>query len=713
MYKTEEISGRTRRFRYFSQDGWQLFNKSMGKEIDTISLSESHPQNTAKLVEPTSINEINLLYSVPNSSRKRKSGQTEQKLKPTKKRKASQDQTVIESYETQLNFGTPAPKKTKAATYDITRSRRIAILLDMLEKQHIIVVGPQLLKDFHEIEKEAPDGQCIARTTFDNMVKTLHSKKQLTAYVTTIKKPYGLPEIKTLLLHSSLDENSEEVKEFIEQYGIDQQLMQPSKKQAKLKVVDVQTLPSLHPTQEKAKKIQFSSGLTSSWRYSAIEYGWINSKWLRARVLHEAMFEYHENHGKNQELDMARFLKSISLRTLMAFFGILPFDNPELVSFLNVDENRDIAINDLPPNIRHIVVSAVPKIRSNVIRLLHVLKALGVVESNQTERLDVLMIEPKLTLSTSGIVRDYKVKHHPVREVVQFDTISDIQYFWIQLQSCCTERTEVHEAEDNIHDSLKRITMRRTWNANTLLTKEQKEILDSFIDKDAQTVPDEKDLSLRMHIAKKTGLTQDRIRTYYRSILVAFKKYETKKEKAKKKTERMAKSSPAIQELMKASLENRKVKAALFKMKSEEPFVESTYIGSRKMKRLKVVVHQEHAGLVRKVTKDPFTQVEKDLLIYAYCIMKTRSKESTFWWSPISKVIPNHSPERCRRVFTVMMRKHPNFEETIENIKSKWIKIYKKGIETNELKDEKPWDNLNFDLDTYLEYFLIKLKEER
>lgn len=59
-----------------------------------------------------------------------------------------------------------------------------------------------------------------------------------------------------------------------------------------------------------------------------------------------------------------------------------------------------------------------------------------------------------------------------------------------------------------------------------------------------------------------------------------------------------------------------------------------------------------------------------------------------------------------------MIRSDAGVLVTIERLKRKWEMYYKEGIERQEIQDERPWDTLDFDLCSYLEYFIIRMKEE-
>lgn len=92
--------------------------------------------------------------------------------------------------------------------------------------------------------------------------------------------------------------------------------------------------------------------------------------------------------------------------------------------------------------------------------------------------------------------------------------------------------------------------------------------------------------------------------------------------------------------------------------------------------------------------------------------MKSRSKKSIFYWSPITKLLPHRNQEKCRRTLCTMAVMDNQLITTIQKLTRMWEYIYKEGIKNGDIQDERPWDTKDFDLCRYLEYFLHKLREE-
>lgn len=618
LHYTEEVSGRARQYRFYTQSGWKAFNEANGTQATDEPASTTalpKPREPEVLKEPTSMDEISRVLKEP--ARKRMHFVQEARKEATaKKRKikagdrpastpppdaiqepASQipsKRTIDETNDESVSL-TTIKRGKKDSVRNITKARRCGIILDMVEKVHIQEFNTDMMNTFRSIELETPGGQRMARKTFDDLVMELHNQQKLKVYVTAIKKPNGLTDIKKFVLHASLSGDSPQVKEFIDHYHVQKPIMDGPSGRKEIKAVTMPTLPhSNHCVDKSGMTIV---GNTNSWRVNAIENGWVPSKWIRAKVLHLSLFQYLANKGVQDGLvDMTDYLKWIRLQTVMQIYGTLPYDDPVLKAFLDVDENRDTAICDLPADIKAIVSQSAPRIRVRIVRLTEVLHALSLIEI-EGGAIKGYRIPPKIQLVKQGMIRDYGTPGHPLRYTLQLNDISDVQSYWRDLQRCCLEKRMKTDTIHDENDIFCNIVLARLWRSNTLLSKAQKAVLDSFIDFDAKTVPADDEKALGIHIARKSDLSLRRVRAYYNAVLMAFKKYANRKEKEEQraaKKKQSLKASPAIAELMKASVEKRKIKVAMLNLKQQGPFVQPTFVASRKLRRLRIPVQPEY-----------------------------------------------------------------------------------------------------------------------
>ncbi|KAG1172253.1 hypothetical protein G6F70_004579 [Rhizopus microsporus] len=704
VYKTEVVEGRQRLYRYFALNGWLRHNEMLKTQF-------AEPGTLKDLVVNDSQHDMTLVSTIPQ------------------KRKSTVDAPIVHTMiEDRTQTMTPEPvKKRKRASHSSTKLRRIGILLDMLEKEHVRELNARMVNEFNELETATEGGQPIAKVTLGKLAKQLHEENKLKMHVTSIRRSSGIVEIKTLLLHASLSPESEQVKRFIENYEIEQSAMTLSVKQNRqiLKKVPVPELPPVsssltfmgeNSTAGKDNMAAPSDTLYegSISRNAPVDYGWVQSKILRAKEMHrDILKQYFAMHSplehEERFLEMNQLVPSLTIGTLVKLCARLPFENQDFLSYISIHENRSTQIRSLPYAIRTLILKTPHKIRKSILRTLDVLIALELIEVCKSP-----FGRTMYKLSKYGKVKDYCSPNHPTLTTLPMNNMNDVDTYWKELRFYCVESRHgegIHRKECIERNSpIANITSRRSWATNILLSKKQKEVLDTHIDFQNLIVPVE-DANLRAYLSKKLDIPATRIRTYFMAIAKLFERKKKKHNKQRKST--IIRPSPAIHELMKASAEKRKVDTADPQMRQSPPFVQRTFIGSRKFRKLRVRVQpkEDMSEGGYSMNYDPLPEVEKDVLLYSYCIMRSRAKRSLFYWSPITKVLPHREPEKCRRTICTMALMDHTLVHTIQRLTTQWEHIYKQGIEKGDICDDSPWDSIHFDLRGYLEYFLLKLQE--
>lgn len=704
IYRTEELEGKTRIFRYFAWDGWKKYNENLGKVITDPVEKILKPH---KLVEPPSIDHVGISMGIapstkiplcrlkkgkkarassdddeptPKTQRKRvkkssiqsesddiespkpasrNSQKTMEKLEideptetpsipdayttgPTatpdmsaactpmdtldmskicmldtavarKRNLCSEDEDngCAENEEYELIRTSPPPlkvKKRKMPAINITKSRRCGILLDMMETQRIREVDKATIDEFNAIETALAGGQKMATATFNKMIKQLHDLRKLKLHITTIQKPYGVIEMKSLLLHPTLSEDSEEVKLFIDSYSVEKPMMSGRHKRKEFKTVEVARLPSIEEEAFRCNKSKDSESEKTTREYNT-KYGWIKSKWIRSRIMHETLIRFYNASNTNDNVvDTTEFIKQLSIDTLVIICSGLPYFDDSFRAFLNVQENRAIVLSALPQNIRLLIFKSKLKIRYVINYLLRTLQALGVVEpiyilSAKT----TYAIAPQYKLFDKGVIRDYAFKDRAIVATLPLNTVQDVNHFWDELYSVCVNPVRYRSDQEDIdlekcidkNDPLRNIHYGRGWASEPVLTPEQKELLDSFVNMETRTIPSDS-IALRIYLIKETKLPAKRIRAYYLGILGALEKQKTKEEKLAATQQKLSASAidPTVKDLMLASFQGRKVDT-LEDSSDSKLFIRSTFIGSRRFRRLRIRVEpfqgQEHS----------------------------------------------------------------------------------------------------------------------
>lgn len=695
IYRTEELEGRIRQFRYFAWDGWKKYNEKLGK---ALSDPEETPLIPPELKEPPAIDYVGKSFGIrpttkipisrlmkkkssedartkPKQQRKRQrelsvhsesdnSDSLEQscdnisKTKRMTRRKAEKDDIATPELSPDVSdtctldpTSTPdiseacvldsiplmkrkhhpdnenatrtinekpelivAPplssrlKRRKIPVINNTRSRRYGILLDMMEKQHIREVDKATIDEFNTIEIASPGGQKMALKTFNQMIEQLHEQKKLKLYVSTIQKPFGSTEMKRLLLHSSISKDSEELKQFIGRYSVENVIMNGRLKRKEFKTVDVAELPSIDDEAYRFYKAKDLETEKLSREYCC-KYGWVKSKWIRSRKVHESLIQFYIHSNSNDlVVNMTEFIKYLSIDTLTFICSGLPYLDDSFRSFLDLPENREITLSALPQHIQLLIFRSKNKIKQVITNLLEILEALGVVEPlHALNSAATYAIAPDYKLCENGVIRDYAFKDRAVVCALPLSNAQNVRRFWDRLYSVCVNPLRYRSSQEDIdlekfidkRDPLRNIHNKRGWFFEAQITPAQKKILDSFVDFETKTIPLD-NAALRIHLAQKTNLSTKRIRTYYAGILGALEKQKTKEEKMAAARQKLLASAtdPTINKLILASLEGRKVDTNQAPDQSN-PFVRPTFIGSRRVRKLRLRIEpglaQEHA----------------------------------------------------------------------------------------------------------------------
>lgn len=489
-----------------------------------------------------------------------------------------------------IDHNAPEPPKRKrkrgfTAELNSTKLRREKILLDMMEEQRIRELNTDACIEFNKIETALSGGQKMAVLTFNKMAKQLHAEKKLKVHVSTVQKLYGLTEIKTFLLHSSLTPESEEVKQFIACYSHEK--APPTRKRKEFKKVEVQDFPMTAYEKPKEQKL-------------ALKYGWVKSRWIRAKKLHEKLLEYYLTLDHNDNIvDMTEFTKHMPIQLLCHVCCNLPYEEEEFTDFIDVEDNRNIPLCELPENIQQYIFQFKSRIRYFVTLQTRILEQLGIIEPIRGKDTDSRVIAPKYRLSEEGPIRDYAFKDRAIVSVLPLKTLDDVHHFWEELYHVCMHPTRIRTDQDenelmessDKNDPIYNIHGRKGWAIDLVLPPKLKKFLDSFVDFESKTIRSDS-IALRAYLRKETGLTTKRIRDYYQGLFGAFDKVKKAEEKRKAREERQLKTpfDPTINELMLASFEKRKVDANIQKSREEGPFVQSTFIGSRRFRKLRLRV---------------------------------------------------------------------------------------------------------------------------
>ncbi|KAI8388375.1 uncharacterized protein BYT42DRAFT_559884 [Radiomyces spectabilis] len=618
------------------------------------------------------------------------------------------------------------PKKERPRAVNVTVEKRRKHLTDIVLRDRIRDLNESLNDEMTDLMYGKADTKCrLARKTLQRDSEVLHEAKTIKLIKVMASSLTGNEEMRILLMHPELNEDDQEVQDYLEQSG--KAVHMEGKKHRVLKVLPTAEVERLIDRQPSVKQLEHYShngycAPKKFWRSVALQFGWIQSKWLRAKELHLYMTSEAEETvtagGETQRtINVRDKLFDIPLSLYCKLFGIFTFSNV-LEKFLQDENNRHTRLGDLPDELRQIVIFKQYKLRRNLLLLVDSLVALELIEPVAEE--PALLASPDnisvtYHLCDTGKIRNFAAPARPVLQEMPITTREQVMSFWEELQYTCTcvHTTHTLMNRKGPSDALSSISTPHTWHVGSLFTPAQKQILDAHVDNVRGETPS-RYFQLLTRLSRETGISANRIRRYYLSIEKGFERRKQAQEQpvVLKRGNRSDQQPPAIKALLKASSNQRTVPKAKIRRKLF-PFKKSTFVASRDALNLRSrrdVLDPTAKPVTRP--KNPFNDIEQDLLLYAMAIQKHRSQGVKFFWAPVAEAIPGRSAEYCRRSIAPIMRKVPHFLDDVNRLSVQWGEIYRQGIAKGDIEDERPWDNRHYDLPAYLEYFLTKLKEQ-
>jgi hypothetical protein len=318
------------------------------------------------------------------------------------------------------------------------------------------------------------------------------------------------------------------------------------------------------------------------WLNIAQDYGWINAKMLRAKLLHEFLIETINNASPDDTCiskEDSAFETAILLREmpLGLYLRVIGQTNPskELTDYKNTGGDLFIRLIDVPPEIRATIFRRNYKFRVALKNLLDILVALHLISpiskplddegnpilspltrtwlegnnesaaSNYLESSDSDVLMPAYKVRHTVPMYDYAVPgpNRPYIKDFQIITSEDLQIYWSELQYIALQReTESHitdvagpqgNPQENPQDKtkltnlrknkdpLRFITFPRNWQGSYALSIRQKKLLESYVDRTQGKTPYNDDI-LCQTISEECTIPVPRVKAYYRRIEEAY-----------------------------------------------------------------------------------------------------------------------------------------------------------------------------------------------
>ncbi|KAI9014003.1 hypothetical protein CLU79DRAFT_848209 [Phycomyces nitens] len=593
----------------------------------------------------------------------------------------------------------PRPsKRTCKPVRNLTTENRKRKALDYILENKVCEVQKDIMDYINEGDDNHTLSKGIVRKTLTRILNLLSETGQVRKVTVAVADVKGGVEPRTFYLHPDVSEKDQVFKDYLQRTRIRKTVEAMSRNIRPVKIVksEVERLKPIDRAYLNPKII---------YRAQAQVYGWLVSKWLRAKEFHLHLYKVlsQQDDRADRIVNVDKTVESLPVRLFCSSIGV----------FIAVNEvpalcDQDATMDKIDPEIRKAMIRTERRLRKAISIFIQILEKLGTIKAipNPTR------YYPDVQLLEKGSVRNYTISTEPIIREESLETAQDAKVYWEELQYACTKFYYTHTLNmpekkdgDNILFS---IILPSTWKSDTIMSVTN----ERFLRENAEAVKragldSEECQQLFKHIVRVTGLPSRRVRRYYDAMA---ENQENRKERLQqsKKALREKAISASIKSLINISQKGEKVAAVTQNGKSIYHGYEPTFVASRSFikHRINSKVGEHHEEPEIRI---PWTKVEKDAVFYSYIIMKQRCRGKIHSWRPISKVLPQRNPEKCRSLASRMVRRNGQGERRAAEYQEIWARIYEQGIKNGDIEDPWPFDFVNYDLNRYLEYFLMNL----
>lgn len=668
---------------------------------------------------------------------------------------------------------------------------RIKVLLAILEDYPIVELG----KELHDAyDQKALQMNCSTKTSVCNKTLWRTSQelaKRNMAQVTIAKIPMLNSKIteRKLLLRNDVDIKGDQYKNYVrdmeDRRALHVAYTQPKELDTMMVPVErlnerlhrmrqeVESLSSqgeytkartlekrieeLSTNLDKFGREQSNPKSTSFWMITALQYGWINALMVRAKIFHSFIFGLLDRgapgtYPEENIVTVKGLINNMPLSILCRTVGLTNPDENTL-AYMRNPSNGSVIFSDLPEKIRHGIFCANNKFLAKLRASLKLLVYIGVLspifpESDGPARRDTedkystkilsYKVNDKIT------IRIRKKKGQPIFRVCEIKSPENLSFYWNEFQYASInselQRLPEEEIEPLPEDPVERelfitVTSNRNWSNNTVMSRTQRKILNSYVDKDKRTTPLD-DAATCRHIAQITEIPLASVRNYYEKVQAVMSRRSLVNE-MKLLKRRIA----PLQRRRRAPGETMFNGRRIISLKSTRAFHPREYktriqglsvaAPDSEVQRQKAidekhrkgellymdnmedlpVLPDDSTGLLRlpRTKRTVWTVQEEELLIYVHIILRHRTRNK-FYWAAANQVFPDRRVGSYRNRFSKLLR-IPTFAEQYETSTPLWDKIYREGIASGELEDPHPKENVHFDLLGYVTYFIKKMAE--
>ncbi|KAI9310952.1 hypothetical protein BX666DRAFT_2032442 [Dichotomocladium elegans] len=676
IYNVIEPFGRSRLYRYFGRHGFEKFTQH---HEDTVTPDEDVQVDGSKRKRLSEADDKSYssvkrtkIINAHTADRKRKERSDDDSSNFTDDAGPSASPVLGGEFVSRTRQSMKGP--------NIIMDKRKQSMVAIIHRDKVRELNSSLGAEISLLAGEPPRKPAVARITWMRMAEALQKTNTIKVVKSLVPTFGGGTEYKILFLHPDLNEDDETVRQYLDRLRMEK-VVKPAtpKKPSSVTICDEPL--STGRSQDTMTYQQASNDIAyvmpeKFWREVALRHGWISSKWLRAKALHEHLFRQC-NEGRT--LDLGHVIKNLPLGIFCQTLGISRFHR-EIEEFMRHNNDLSVPLAQIPDEVRRKMIPPNSLFRKRLMKLIDLLEALELIQAIPN-RANIRA----LRLADSGKIRNFSEHSRPVVQEIQLNSMGDVHVFWKELQFTCTCLYPKKAEDRNVAtatDLLGSICLPHTWNTSTSLTLEQRKTLESFVDRSQKTAPSD-DEQLIHHIAHELCLHPARIKRYFEGIMRIMRA---------KMCETISSTATSDATVLSQNL------------------VEPTFAPTRKFLKHRFQAPDSAIATAQPLRrqKQEWSNTEDDVLLHCYAILSHRAflLQRPLTWKPVLALLPGRDTEQYRRRLHHLRRTNVFL---VERLCQQWREIYDEAKRSGKLADERPWDMFNFDLAGQLEYFVTRL----
>lgn len=274
-----------------------------------------------------------------------------------------------------------------------------------------------------------------------------------------------------------------------------------------------------------------------NWLTIAMQFGFVYARLIRTKLLHQYLFGLVQQNVDgilaDNTLPTTVIANEMSVTLYLQIIGFFQL-TPVIHEFLRDPKSLDLKIKDIPEEVKEVFLTNKNSFRRRLRIVLDIATNLGLLEPVYNDEM-----KPNYETSVSSLPNAYKVMDHvsikdyrqadaPVISTYELKSSSDVAIYWSELQYLCSHRDlrlESAPMHENYADDPFVCTLytAKNWSVTTVYTREQRKVLNQYIDKKTYTTP-LKNIYFCRTLADSLDMPLAMVTAYYRRMEEAFQR---------------------------------------------------------------------------------------------------------------------------------------------------------------------------------------------